>query len=322
MLKALKSKILASIKSKRLNVFVLFLVSAFLILLFNKLSKEYTNTLAFKIQKLNVPEEDVILNDTLSLEITLKTHGFKWLKYYFSNPKINVDFKKDVYRKDSVFVWHKSARFLQNTQFSNQVDVIGISPDTLYFQYDENMVKKVPVVLKSDIKYSPGYDLASDFKLKPDSVTVIGPEIKVSKIHYIETESLALKDVRADVIKTVKLKLPQRNQKHQDLKFSAVQTNLNAKVDKFTEGILKIPVQLVNVPENVTLKFFPKEVNVTYYVSLSDFNTITAKDFNVVCDFSKTVNNQFFLVPELAAYPKQVKNVKINQKRIEFIITK
>ncbi|MCH4552991.1 MULTISPECIES: YbbR-like domain-containing protein [Aestuariibaculum] len=322
MLKELKSKILASIKSKRLNVFVLFLLSAFLILLFNKLSKEYTNTLAFNIKAINVPDEDVILNDSIRLDVTLKTHGFKWLKYYFSKPEIKVDFKKDIYKKDSVFVWHKTAAYLQNTQFSSQVSVLNITPDTLYFQFDENMVKKVPVVLQSDIKYSPGYDLASDFNLKPDSITVIGPEIKVSKIHYIETESLALKDVRTDLLKTVKLKLPVNNQKHQDVKFSAVQTVLNAKVDKFTEGILKIPVQLINAPENVRLKFFPKEVNVAYYVSLSDFNTITAKDFKVVCDFSKTINNQFFMVPEVAQYPEKVKNVKINQKRIEFIITK
>lgn len=322
MLKALKSKILASVKSKRLNVFVLFLLSAFLILLFNKLSKEYTNTLTFNIKKINVPDEDVILNDSLSLDVTLKTHGFKWLKYYFSKPEIRVDFNKDVYKKDSLFIWHKTSAYVQNTQFSSQVKVLNISPDTLFFQFDENMVKKVPIVLQSDIKFSPGYDRASAFNLKPDSITVIGPEVKVSKIHHIETESLALKEVRTDVLKTVKLKLPQQNQKHKDLKFSAVQTVLNAKVDKFTEGILKIPVQLINVPENVTLKYFPKEVNVTYYVSLSDFNAITAKDFKVVCDFSKTVNNQYFLVPEVAEYPKKVKNVKINQKRIEFIITK
>ncbi|GAA4302861.1 CdaR family protein [Aestuariibaculum suncheonense] len=322
MLRELKSKILASIKSKRLNVFVLFLLSAFIILMFTKLSKDYTNTLSFGIKKVNVLDEDVILNDSIHLDVTLKTHGFKWLKYYFSNPEITVDFHKDVYKKDSVFVWHKTVAYLQNTQFGSQVDVLNISPDTLVFRYDKNMVKKVPVVLQSDIKFSPGYDRASEFKLKPDSITIIGPEVKVSKIHFIETESLTLKDVRADVLQRVKLKLPESKQNRQDLKFSAVQTLLNVKVDKFTEGILKIPVQLVNVPEDVTLKFFPKEVNVVYYVSLSDFNTVTAKDFKVVCDFSKIVNNQFFLVPEVAQYPETVKNVKINQKRIEFIITK
>ena len=92
MIKSIKSQILASIKNKRINVFLLFLLSSFVILLFTKLSKEYTNTIAFEIEKINVPQEYVILNDSVKLNITLKTHGFRWLTYYMSQPKIKVDF--------------------------------------------------------------------------------------------------------------------------------------------------------------------------------------------------------------------------------------
>ena len=87
-MKKIKADILASFKNKRINVFILFLLSAFVILLFTKLSKEYTNTISFEVEKLNLPQENVILNDSINLNITLKTHGFKWLKYYVSKPKI------------------------------------------------------------------------------------------------------------------------------------------------------------------------------------------------------------------------------------------
>ena len=95
---------------------------------------------------------------------------------------------------------------------------------------------------------------------------------------------------------------------------------LKAKVEKFTEGTLKIPVAIINVPDKMKLKFFPKEVNVSYYVSLSDFNSITKKDFEVVCDYDKISKNQYLMIPELVKSPEHVKNVKINQQRIEFII--
>ena len=139
MIKTLKSHLLSSIKSKKINVFLLFLVSAFIILIFNKLSKEYTNTLVFSIDKEHVPLEHVILNDSSNvLAITLKTHGFKWLSYYMSNPKVSIDFAKDVYRKDSAYVWHKSIKYLGNTQFDDQVELLNISPDTLFFKYGVN----------------------------------------------------------------------------------------------------------------------------------------------------------------------------------------
>lgn len=69
MIKKIKLELLTSIKSKRLNVFLLFLFSAFIILIFTKLSKEYTNTVTFNIKKINVPQDKVILNDsTINLQ--------------------------------------------------------------------------------------------------------------------------------------------------------------------------------------------------------------------------------------------------------------
>ncbi|MFD2292739.1 CdaR family protein [Mariniflexile gromovii] len=317
MIKKIKSDILTSIKNKKINVFFLFLLLAFIILIFTKLSKTYTNTVVFNIEKINIPEEDVVFDDSVALNITLKTHGFKWLTYYFSKPKIKIDFKKDVYKKDSVFVWNKSKAYLENTQFGKQVELLNIAPEVLTFRYGLNMVKKVPIKLNEDIKYSVGFDVSSTYVLEPDSLLVVGPKALVSNIDFVETEKVSLKDVKKNLSETVKLKTARKNK---DVKFSTDKIILKAKVEKFTEGTLKIPVFVINVPENINLKYFPKEVNVSYYVSLSNFNSISAKDFRVVCDYSKVVNNQSLLVPELEKFPKSAKNVKIKQQRIEFII--
>jgi len=318
MIKTLKSHVLSSIKSKKINVFLLFLLSAFVILIFNKLSKEYTNTLVFSIEKQHVPLEHVILNDSSNvLAITLKTHGFKWLSYYMSAPKIKIDFAKDVYIKDSVYVWRKPMKYLANTQFDDQVELLNISPDTLFFKYGVNLVKKVPVKLKSDIDFALGYDIAGDYQLKPDSITIIGPDIIVSKLEFVQTKKVSLVDVKTNIIKNLALDLPNIS----DLKFSTELVTLNAKVEKFTEGKLKVPVEIINIPEGLKIKYFPKEINVSYYVSLNNFNSVTVKDFKVVCDYNK-VGKTSTLFPELVSIPSQVKNAKINQQLIEFIITK
>lgn len=319
MIKKLKSKILASIKNKRINVFILFLLFAFIILIFSKLSKEYTNTIAFDIEKINVPIENVILNDSLKLDITLKTHGFKWLKYYISKPKIKIDFNNDVDKKKHVFLWNKSKAYLNNTQFDEQVELLNISPDKLTFRYDVNLVKKVPVKLNATINFDPGYDLSDKLISDPDSIVVIGPKILVSEINHLETEEAIFNDVKSNLEEVTKLKLPENTS---DLKFSTNHVIIKAHVEKFTEGTLKIPVNIINAPKGTKIKFFPKEVNVSYYISLSHFNSVTNKDFEVVCDYTKTIGDQSLLVPELVKSPKTVKNVKIDQQRIEFIITK
>ncbi|WP_241664764.1 YbbR-like domain-containing protein [Seonamhaeicola maritimus] len=319
MIKKVKSKIASSIKSKRINVFLLFLLFAFIILIFSKLSKEYTNTVSFEIEKLNVPEEQVILNDSTTLDITLKTHGFKWLNYYFEKPKIVIDFNKDVTKTESVYIYSKSTAYLNNTQFDKQVELLSKSPDTLVFRYDVNLVKKVPVKLNADIKFSAGYNITKPVSIEPDSVVVIGPHILVSEINSLETEKVEFIDIRQDLQEKAKLKLPKHSA---DLKFSTSTINLRATVEKFTEGTLKVPIRTINVPDSISLKYFPKEVNVSYYVSLDNFNAVKINDFRLVCDYAKVKGNQSFLVPELIQFPETIKNPKINQQQIEFIISK
>lgn len=316
---SVKSKILASFKNKRINIFLLFLGSAFIILIFTKLSKVYTNTMVFEIEKVNVPEEYIILNDSVNFNITLKTHGFKWLSYYFSKPKIKVDFVKDVHKQDDVFVYTKSRAYLNSTQFDKKVDLLHLEPEQLTFRYGVNSVKKVPIKVNANFKFAPGFDMSSKVTTEPDSVVVVGPNILVANCTFLETDTLELNDIRTDIKEQVRLKLPEKNK---DLKFSVENVVLNAKVEKFTEGTLKIPVTFINAPKTLNIKYFPREVTVSYYVSLSHFNSIYRKDFKVVCDYKKSNESQKFLRPELVKSPDVVKNTKIDHQRIEFIITK
>ncbi|MFH6770175.1 YbbR-like domain-containing protein [Gaetbulibacter aquiaggeris] len=320
MIKKLRSNIITGIKNRKINVFFLFLLLSFLILIFSKLSKEYTNTRVFNIHKTNVPKEYVILNDSNNkLNIVFKTHGFNWLKYYFSKPEITVDFKGDVTKVDSLFVFNKSRVFLNSElEFGSQVELLNVSPDNLYFRYDVNLIKKVPVVVNANINYMAGYDSFNSYKISPDSIQVVGPNLLVENIKSIQTEKMVLENIKSDIDKTIKLKLPKNNK---DLIFSSDEVNLTAEVEKFTEGSLKIPIILINVPEGLKIKYFPKSINVIYYTSLNKFNEISVKDFKVVCDYSKVSNNQTFLLPELDKITQNVKSAKINQQHIDFIIT-
>ncbi|MDH3323562.1 MAG: YbbR-like domain-containing protein, partial [Flavobacteriaceae bacterium] len=274
----------------------------------------------FNIHKINVPKEYVILNDSnAKLNIVFKTYGFNWLKYYLSKSEITVDFNKDVTKIDSLFVFNKSRVFLNSElEFGSQVELLNVSPDNLYFRYDVNLSKKVPVVVNANINYTAGYDSFNSYKILPDSIQVVGPNLLVENIKSIQTEKIILENIKSNIGETIKLKLPKNNK---DLIFSADEVVLTAEVEKFTEGSLKIPITLINVPEDLKIKYFPKSINVIYYTSLDKFNEISVKDFKVVCDYGKVSNNQTFLLPELDKITQNVKSAKINQQHIDFIIT-
>lgn len=320
MKRKLKSKIESFIKSKKINIFLLFLTLSFIILVLTKLSKNYTNTITFTINKVNIPEEHIVLSDTnQKLNITIKTYGFKLLKYYFKKPSITIDFLNDVDKKDAVYTWEKSKGYSKlHSQFDKNIELVNITPSVLSFRYDVNAIKMVPVNLNSTIKFSPGYDLLGDYLLQPDSIQLIGPKMLVSGIEFMETDTIIFNQIKSDILKTVSLKLPENSE---DIKFSNTNVLVTGTVVKYTEGVLNIPVMVKNIPESIKIKYFPKVVGVTFYTSLSDFNSITTKDFKVECDFSTITSDNSFLSPEIIQKPEAVKNVRIKQKRIEFIIT-
>ena len=320
MFKKLNDKLIKSVKSKRINIFLLFLVISFGILMLTKLSKTYTNTIAFNIEKQNIPETEVILEDSIPiLNITLKTQGFNYLKYYFNKPKIKLDFSNKINRRDSIYIWNNQTAFSDIiAQFDRDIEVLNVNPDTLWFRYDENEIKKVPVKLNSNVQFKMGFDMLEDYKLEPDSIKIIGPKSVLSNIDVVETSNLELNAVASNFSEIIQI---ESFNDFDNVKISPNEVLVSGKVDKFTEGKLKIPVEIVNIPDSLQIKFFPKTVTLSYYTSLSYFKSIKIEDFKVICDFNTFNNNQTYLIPELVEQSLYSKNIRLNPNKIEIIIT-
>jgi len=318
---ALKSKILRAIKTKKINIFLLFVLLAFIILLLSKLSRDYTNTLTFNIRSKNVPEKAVILKDSShKLKVTISTYGFNWLKYYFSHPSLEVDFNNDVTKTDSVYIWSTSKGFSTiNDQFDKTERVISINPDTIRFKYDENAVKMVPVVANVSISYTPGFNALKEKLLDPDSVKIIGPSTLLAKVNYLNTKPFEVDNVKTPITETLELYLDSIDKA---ITIPTKLVKLKTNVEKFTEGTLSVPIEVINVPKKITLTHFPKSINVYYFTSLKAFKTIKKEDFKVVCDYRELLGDRTYLTPKIVVQPDSIKRVRIQQQDVEFIITK
>ncbi len=315
---AFKTKITLFFSSKKVNVFVLFLVLALLFSVLTKLSKDYTQTVVFNIEKVNIPVDKLIVNDSSHLlNITLTTYGFKLIKYYLARPSIVVDFQKLEKNKTHYFWTEKKEFSTIVSQFEPNVKIVSINPDTIAFRYDVNNVKKIPVILDADITFSVGFDVINDYVIKPDSIKVIGPKVLTDSISEIFTKRLKMEDVNADVLISVELNLPNSSE---GLKFSHSQVQISAVVERFTEGTINVPINIINIPEGIKLKYYPKEVSVVYYTSLSNFKTISTSSFIVEVDYNSLNAQDTYLIPKIVQQPDKVKNVRLNEKRIEFIL--
>lgn len=313
-----KSKI-SYFKTKRLNVFLLFVVLAILFSVLSKLSNTYTRTFKFTIVPVNLPDDHVIVSDSMAyMDITLTTHGFKHAKYYLTNPKIELDFSS--LDKNNIYYSWIELKGMSNIrkQFDADVNVDNINPDTLLLRYDKNFAKTVPIRLNSNITYATGFDLTEPFELEPDSVKIIGPKVVIDSINEFETNDLALEHVNFNINEKVGLKTPFKDD---EVKLSTQSVIVSGNVEKFTEGEVVVPISVVNIPEGVNVNFYPKATSVIFYTSLNNYKNITTSSFIVECDYSLLKDETTFLSPRVIKQPDFVKSVRLNVKQVEFILT-
>lgn len=315
----IRNKILQLFRSKKLNVFVLFFIISLTILILSKLSQNYQGTLVFKVKPTNVKETQVILNDSSNqLNVTLDTYGFKWLRYAISKPVVEVDLESDVILKDSILIWTEKKGFSNiSKQFGKDIKVININPDSLVFRYDVNQVKKVPVKADLDVSFFQGFNTLDSVKVTPDSIKLIGPASLLKSIDFIKTKHKSFSDLKGNVDKPIQLVVDSISD---EVKVESNMVQFHLEVSKFTEGIVTLPVTIVNVPEDVKINYFPKQITVKYATTINDFNSISEEDFKVECDYANS-KNKSYLIPKIVASPKNVKNIRLQEQQIEFIIT-
>ena len=319
MTKKTKNIKLKSAQEKRLNVFVLFLFLSFLISLLVKLSNNSTQTLSFELSPTELKSNEVIISEVpKSINVTISGRGFELLKYYIEKPVIEVDFSQ-LRKNNTQYVWTESEQLDKIINyFDSKIVVKSINPDTVVFPFDSQFIKKVPVVVIVNPTFAVGFDLIDDFRSSPDSITVIGPESILKTINSVQTKKIELNEINSSVDIPAELNispsLSQLNLSHQSV-------SVVANVGKFTEGIVNVPVTIVNVPEDLIINFFPKEISVVFYSSLEAYASIDGTDFTVECDFNLLTADNNYLNPVLVKQPFDVKTAQLKITQLEFIIT-
>ena len=106
------------------------------------------------------------------------------------------------------------------------------------------------------------------------------------------------------------------------VEFSTKKVVVKVPVEKFTEGTLELPVEVLNLPEQYVIKTFPEKVKITYLVGLSNYEKVNADQFSLLAYFDKKDANASSLKLKLVKFPEVVRNPKIETDKVEYILRK
>lgn len=319
MVKRLKTLTKNRFRKTNFNSFFFFLFFAVVIWIFVQFSKQYNEIVDIPVSYINIPPDKLLSPENpKTLKLQMEENGFKIAWFSLFPPTLYVDVSKTVQEDGMLLYFIDENRKEILSQLSIDFEDSNFVKDVLTLNYQQKKEKKLPVVSRIGVEYAAGYSGTNELQLTPDSVRVTGPDGLLDTLTRLYTEKIELKKVKEDISGKVRIDTAG----YKNLTVYKPVLNFSVDVEKFTEGSVQVPIELINVPGDLNVVIFPKETLLFYKVTLKDYNKVNASDFRVIADFSQLEEKQDFLIPQVVKKPAFTSNLRVNEKRIQFIIKK
>lgn len=305
---------------RRIVVFLICLLIATILWFLNALGKDYTTTMSYSVKYTNPPENLFLSNNPpQKLNIDVNAHGFTLLRHKLSisvSPIIlNLTAIRNASDSDATTFSVRTETLIKriSDQVSNEITITDIEPEVILLVFDSLATKKVPVTADVSVGFKPQFFLNGNVTLKPDSVELTGPTSILDTIHVLQTRKRNFENLDSEVNTAMNILHPEKT------KVIPKKVELKVPVERFTEKKIKIPVQIRNKPEDANLKIFPSEVDVSFLVALSDYESISASDFSVFAVYDSIHSNETLEVM-VDKKPGFIQQLRVTPPSVEFLI--
>ena len=308
-------KYLSLISFKNREVFLLFLLLTLVLWFIIQMTRTYTYSSYVTLKIKETPNHIAIDTDEIKIPVEIQANGFKLWMYNITKDDVEINY--EVLKKQSSDLMLNTGDLklkLQEQEDFNAENLKFLS-EYFYVSYYEKETKRVPIRSNIAYNFADGYNTLDSISFTPDSVIVSGSSTDLKGIDQIFTISIFFDQINQELSGTVGLVLP-----NTALTLSEEKVNYLLQVEKFSENFVMAEIEMINVPDNVSLNIFPTEVKISFLVSLKSYEAIDKNDFKVVCDFENRFEEEAVIIPELIQKPKVIKNVKMHSTKVDYLL--
>lgn len=309
--------ILAEMPWKRILTFSFFIVLSASFWFMQVYRKSFHATYHVPVKYVSIPDSIVFEDDLpANIDVTIEDTGYALFKYFFtkSNDSLHIDIAD--------IIKYSSTKVLQGSMFEQIIkdqllassSVLAYNPSRISFDYTILQQKKIPVILDGQIFLAQGYLLSGDIYTIPDSVMAYGGKDVLASLNYAYTVNDTINNIKTQEPLEFDIK-PIHN-----VKFNPNKVKIVVPVDKYTQKVVTIPITCINLPEELSVKFFPSNIKISFLVGLSQYNSITEDDFSIQLDYNDLKDIRDLVSPlRITSSPDHVKNLTLSPSEVEFI---
>lgn len=310
---------LTKIERKRIMVLITCLLMAIGAWLFLALNNKYVYTAKTVLVYKNFPQKrafHALQSDTVDLQVEGTGWQLLFARLRVKPQSISISLEKLNNRN---FILFSEQLYTVNRQLETSQKIISVKPDTLYFDFSERTVKRVPLKLVSNFSFVKQFGISNEIQLIPEYVTLSGPEQELLKIKEWPTDTLSLENIQTTTVARVAM----AQNRLKNVSIFPTSAEVKVPVDEYTEKTIEVPLYIINNKEYYNVKLYPKKVKVTFQVSLSKYEQIDENFMDAIVDLGewKSLYHSQLSV-RIPRFPDYCKLVKIVPAKVDFIIEK
>lgn len=196
-------------------------------------------------------------------------------------------------------------------------ELISYSPSIINASYAVMRSKQIPVVYDDEIELAQGFIFNGETTTLPDKVTIYATQRALDTIFFAHTDISEIG--RIDQSKNIRV--PLKSIEGARLKPDSV--TLSISVDNFSTKEMSIPITCINLPDDLTIKFFPSHAKVKAAIGLRKYKSTKDSEFKIVVDYNKIKNLNSSSIPiMITGKPEHALIQSFEPGEVEFVLEK
>ncbi len=300
---------------KGLPIVLLSVVFGVLVWFSVAISDDYQVTVQAPLRIENVPPGKAI-SSSIPPTLTLRLRGKGWqmaTELWLSDLTLTFPVQMFTGGKKAITL----SDVAEKLSSKNGVQVLEMTPDSVYVRMDQQVQKTVAVVLDCQLAFKEGYGPVGPTIVAPESVTVFGAEEVLRSIDSWSTVHGTFDNLRGPL----EADLPLASAGSRVVQLSVSRVHLSADIEPFAEKTVSgLLVDVKDVEPSRELILIPPKIDVVIRGGIRQLSTIAADDFHVSVDYRNVVADSSGYVDAEILAPPGVQVVARKPEHLQYVV--
>lgn len=306
------------LKRREAKLFTFFFILSGLAWFISNLSYRYESNAFFDLEFVNPPDSMMMQNASeQQIQVRLEAEGFQFLGWGFGKKKVAIDLSQANRIGTRYMLTPDVLESQIAEQLAGDIKLIRTGSDTLFVDFYSVASKKLPVRHQLRLEFEQNYLLDGKIELRPDSIRIKGPMNEIDTINFLKTAPITLVEINNDFTINSKVIISPLLKK---TSLAKSEVRISGTISRFSEKLIRVPVTMINIPENTIAQTFPNEVELLVKASLTELKKIKTSQFKIVGDYATVQAGSQSVLLKVIAQPSTIHSAELKPDRVDFIL--